>query len=116
MLRSLDKRTGQVWPSELRQTFAGRLAQDQVSMLNPFGAFIVPPLAEAAGVFHTGARLVDVPDDPRLGGPYEGLTNRLALFELRADENLDDVASVGFAEEAMRASDFSIDACPTRRA
>lgn len=101
MLRSIDKVAGRSWPPEMRRTLARSLVQDQVSMLHPYGALIIPELADAIGVFHTNPRLVFVPDDPRLGGTSNPLAGQIVLFEERPDEDMSDVASMGYASNVI---------------
>lgn len=101
MLRSIDKVAGRIWPLELQQTFAHDLVQDQFAMLNPYGAFLVPHLASAAGVYHTNPRLVYVPDDLQFGGVRANLAGSLALFEERPDGDMSDLASMGNASNVI---------------
>lgn len=99
--RSIDKVAGRVWPKELQATFAQRLVQDQFSMLHPFAAFIVPPLADAVGVYHANPRYFIMPDDPRLGPYRERMAGRVVLFEERPDDDMSHLASVGGSEDVI---------------
>lgn len=101
MVRSIDKETGRSWPADLQRTFARDLVQDQISMLHPFAAFLVPKLANAVGVYHTNPRLVFIPDDPRLGPYRSALAGTIAMIEERPDEDLSDIASMGNTENAI---------------
>ncbi|WP_210515947.1 BamA/TamA family outer membrane protein [Hymenobacter terricola] len=83
VLRSVDKSTDSSVPYFLRKTFAADLVQDQISAAHPYAALVVPVLAEAAGVGHTTPRLVQVPDDPRLGPYRREFAGSLALLEAR---------------------------------
>jgi hypothetical protein len=65
--RKLDKDPTKILPPEWRDTWPARVFQDQTSSAHPGGGFIVPPLAEAAGVPHTTPHFVFMPDDPALG-------------------------------------------------
>ena len=85
----------------MRRTIAATLIQDQVAMQHPFGAFIIPRLADPIGVFHTNPRLVFVPDDPRLGAAREVLAGEVVMIEERPDEDMSDVASMGFAKNVI---------------
>ncbi|MEO0740462.1 MAG: BamA/TamA family outer membrane protein [Bacteroidota bacterium] len=98
-LRSIDKEAARRWPVELRGGFAEAAIQDQTSSFHPFAALLVPPLAKAVGIYHTEPRLVYIPDDPRLGRFRSYMANRPALLEVRPDEDMSDVATMGFAEE-----------------
>mgnify|MGYP002777647032 FL=1 len=82
-LRSIEKYPEKAVPEAFRKTFAQDLVQDQISASHPYGALVVPFLAEAAGVYHTNPKVVWVPDDPEFG-PYQTLVaNQLMLFEER---------------------------------
>ena len=101
VLRSVDKEAGRIWDEELKDTFAHDLAQDQFSIIHPFGAFIIPPLADAVGVYHTNPKLFVVPDDPRLGSYADLMAGEFALFEERPDNDMSHVASMGNSEEVL---------------
>ncbi len=101
VLRSVDKEAGKAWGPELQSSFLRTLIQDQMSMLHPYAAFVLPPLADAAGVFHTNPKLFYVPDDPRLGLSREKLAGKLVLFEERPDENMSDVPGMGGTTNAV---------------
>ena len=87
VLRSIEKYTEKAMPPLLRQTVAASIVQDQVSSSHPYGALIVPFLAEAAGIYHTNPRVVYVPDDPLFGEFREKLANTLAVYEERPAKN-----------------------------
>lgn len=99
--RSIDKVAGKVWDPKLRQTFAIRLTQDQFSMLHPYAAFAIPPLASAVGVFHTNPRPYIVPSDPRLGPNGHLLAGQPVLFEERPDDDMSHQASMGRASDVI---------------
>ncbi len=74
---------------------ARRLLKDQTSVINPYGAYIVPPLAKAAGVYHTNPQLVYVADDPALGEYRQSFANALYLLEERPEGDQRHNASFG---------------------
>jgi hypothetical protein len=80
-VRSVDKDATEALPSELRETFVDRLAQDQISSQHPASALIVDRLARAAGVLGVEHRLVVLPDHPRLGAFREEFAGMLGLLE-----------------------------------
>ncbi|HEY3402977.1 MAG TPA: BamA/TamA family outer membrane protein [Ohtaekwangia sp.] len=82
-LRSIEKYPEKAVPEILQKTFAQDLVQDQISAAHPYGALVVPYLAEAAGVYHSNPSVVFIPDDPRLGMYRKDFANTLALFEER---------------------------------
>ncbi|HEX5172024.1 MAG TPA: BamA/TamA family outer membrane protein, partial [Cyclobacteriaceae bacterium] len=84
-LRSVEKFPQAAVPEMLRKTFAQDLVQDQISASHPYGALIIPPMAEAVGIYHTNPKLVFVPNDPNLGIYQNDFANTLCLFEERPD-------------------------------
>jgi hypothetical protein len=103
-LRSVEKFPEAAVPEMLRKTFAQDLVQDQISASHPYGALIVPPMAEAVGVYHANPRLVYVPDDPRLGIYRKLFANTLALFEERPDGDWSENAHFGNSDDIINTS------------
>lgn len=101
VLRSIDKEAGRIWEDELKDTFAHDIAQDQFSIIHPYAPFILPDLADAAGVFHTNPQLFYVPKDPRLGEYADLMAGEFALFEERPDGDMSEVESMGNSEEVL---------------
>ncbi|GAA3941583.1 hypothetical protein GCM10022406_26850 [Hymenobacter algoricola] len=95
VLRSVDKDATKALPENLRDGPIGRLMKDQTSVINPYGAYIVPALATAAGVYHTNPRLVYVADDPALGTFRKEFANALYLLEERPEGDQSAVRSFG---------------------
>ena len=88
VLRSLEKYTEKLLPDILQSTIAGDILQDQISAANPYGAFAIPALADAAGIYHTNPRLVYVPDDPRFGKYRETFAGLPVLYEERPTDEI----------------------------
>lgn len=84
--RSIEKFPEKAIPPPLLSPFTLDIVGDQVSAAHPFAALVIPPLAEAAGVFHTNPRLVVIPEDTTLRQYRKQFSNQLALFEERPDE------------------------------
>lgn len=101
VLRSIDKEAGRIWEEELKDTFAHDIAQDQFSIIHPYGPFIIPDLADAVGVFHTNPELYYVPDDPRLGEYADLMSGEFALFEERPDGDMSEIQSMGNSKEVL---------------
>lgn len=57
VMRSVQKNPAKSLPSLLQETFVRGVAQDQTSASHPYGVVIVPPLAAAAGVYHTNPEI-----------------------------------------------------------
>ena len=101
ILRTVDKDPTKVLPDYLQETAARDLLQDQISAQHPYGALVVPKLADAAGVFHTNPRLVYIPNTPYLRQYIDEFGNTLAFLEEDADENHEETASLGFAKNLV---------------
>ncbi len=105
VLRSIEKFPEKAVPSALRGTIAAKVVADQVSASHPYGAFVVPKLANAAGVYHTNPKLVYLPDDPRLGIYREDFGDGLYLYEERPAKNRSDVESFGRSKKIINTLD-----------
>ena len=95
VLRSVDKDATKALPEKLRAGPIGRLMKDQTSVIHPYGAYIVAPLAAAAGVYHTSPRLYYLADDPRLGRFGPDYAHALYLLEKRPDGDQSGVRGFG---------------------
>ncbi|GGF09171.1 hypothetical protein GCM10011383_20450 [Hymenobacter cavernae] len=95
VLRSVDKDATKALPVRFQKGLIANLMKDQTSVINPYGAYIVPPLAKAAGVYYTNPRLVWVPDDPALGEFRPSFANALYLLEERPDGDQRDSPNFG---------------------
>ena len=83
VFRSVDKDVSKAVPLAIQNTFAQYLVQDQISSSHPYGAFVVPGLAELAGIYHANPELRFIPDDPRLKEHRQDFRNTLVLMEER---------------------------------
>ncbi|GGZ33096.1 hypothetical protein GCM10007049_28410 [Echinicola pacifica] len=92
VLRSVEKYPEAAIPKMLRHTMAKDIVQDQISASFPFGALLIPELAQAVGVVHTKPELVWLADDPGLGIYMEEFANAVYLYEERevAPEKIDE--------------------------
>ncbi len=99
VLRSIDKDPSQTLSVGMRKSFIGRLLRDQTSVVHPYGALIVPPMAEAAGVLHANPKLFVVPNDPALGEFRAEFANMLVMLEERADGDQKNTKDFGFSKD-----------------
>ncbi len=106
VLRSIDKDPSVSVPQALRETVVTGIVQDQIASIHPYGAFIIPKLAHAIGVYHTTPKLVYVPDDPRLGVYRETFANQLMMFEIRPNNDMSSSADFGFSDDVVSAHKF----------
>lgn len=101
VLRSIEKFPEAAIPAELRKTVLADLVRDFISSSHPYAAFVIPPLAETAGIYHTNPQLVYLPDDPALGVYREEYAHGLYLFEERPMKKFDDLESFGKPEDII---------------
>ncbi|RZK56064.1 MAG: hypothetical protein EOO59_10095, partial [Hymenobacter sp.] len=84
VIRSLDKDPSRIMPEKLQKTFVANALRDATSAGNPYGALVVPPLAQALGVPHAHPRLFYVPlNETQLtvADANERLRGKLVLLE-----------------------------------
>ena len=110
-VRLLEKSGTSQVPVELRDGLVGDVVLELRAAMNPYASLAAASLADAAGVTQPSPRIVYVPDDPRLGRYRETFAGRLALFEVRPDddmsdvpgfEGMDDVVSIASLREDLR--------------
>lgn len=102
-LRLLEKSGLAQVPPELRSGLVGDIVRDQRAAANPYGVLVAAELADAIGVLYQQPKIVYVPDDPRLGRYRETFADRLALFEVRADDDVSDVPGLIGASDVVSA-------------
>jgi len=100
-LRGIDKDPAAVLPDNLRTGLARAVLQDQISAQHPYAAFVLPPLAQAAGILHTSPRYVFIPDDPALGTYRRQFANVPAALDEDAKGSQEDNAALGFAKKLV---------------
>ncbi|RFZ91144.1 hypothetical protein D0C36_19575 [Mucilaginibacter conchicola] len=108
VMRSVEKSPDKILPEELRQTFVLDWFDDAMSSQHPYGALVMPPLAEAAGVAHTNPVIGVVVKDPALG-EYNGKFERMVvLLEEREPEGKSD-NTVKMQSKVLADHDYRID-------
>ncbi|MER2998211.1 hypothetical protein [Pontibacter populi] len=81
-LRSIDKDPVEVLYDFWKPTFVTNILRDQTSAANPYGALIIPKLAEAAGVYHANPKLYYVAKKDTSFGPYSNMAQgKLFMLE-----------------------------------
>ncbi|MBO9572161.1 MAG: hypothetical protein J7497_08130, partial [Chitinophagaceae bacterium] len=83
VIRSVEKNPESVIPEPLRQTFAKDWVDDATSAQHPFGALVVPPIANAVGVPHSNPVIGVIASDPALGKYDSTFAGMVALVEER---------------------------------
>ncbi len=74
---------------DFRNTIPEDLIMDFYTAAHPYGAFTIPKLSAAAGVFHTNPKLYYVPKQPALGKFNENYGDELYMIVERPDEPYD---------------------------
>ena len=100
-VRGIDKDPTAVLPAGFRTGLALAVLQDQVSAQHPYAAFVLPPLAKAAGILHLNPGYVFVPNDPALGQYREKFANTPAALEEDAKGSQSQDASLGFSTKLV---------------
>ena len=83
VLRTVKKDLTPLVPEGLKGTFVHRQANDQLSMVHPYGALIVARLAEKISIYHVNPEIVFVPNTEALKEFRDTIGNKLCYFEER---------------------------------
>ncbi|PVY41803.1 hypothetical protein [Pontibacter virosus] len=87
-LRSLDKDPAGILPKFWRNTFVADVLRDQTSAINPYAAFVLPTMAEAAGIPHSKPELVYVlPSDTTFGEHNDKFQDRVFMIEEKYNDD-----------------------------
>ncbi|HEY8399795.1 MAG TPA: hypothetical protein VIK89_00960, partial [Cytophagaceae bacterium] len=106
VLRTVDKDHSKVLPRLLRPTFLSPIFQDQTSALNPYASLIIPPLAEAAGLYHTNPKLYYVPYDTSFGTYIKEFAGRLVIVEEHPGDTWAGEEKFGMPDDIVGTDDF----------
>ncbi|MGV3641365.1 MAG: metallophosphoesterase [Adhaeribacter sp.] len=101
IIRSVNKDPADLLPAQVHTRFRRTVSEDRILSQHPYGALIVPPLAQAAGVLHTKPGLVFVAEDAGLGQYQEDFKNTLAYLEEEIEGNQANEASLGYAQNLV---------------
>ena len=101
VIRSVEKFPEAAVPEELKNTIAADLVKDFISASHPYAAMVIPPLADAVGVYHTNPNIVYLPNEPKLGIYEEEFGGALYLFEERPMKKLKKLKSFGDSEDII---------------
>lgn len=87
VMRSVNKSFGKALPEVFRGTFVEKRINDQVSIAHPYSAITIPPMAKAAGIYHTEPVIRYVPKQAALDTFNDQFGDDLYILEQRPDEN-----------------------------
>lgn len=105
VLRSMYKDGSRIMGGVLKGTFLVDVVQDIFTMSHPYAAFVIPDMAEAAGIYHTNPKLYYMPKQPALGMYNDIFGGGLYLLEERPAGNREDVASFGNSKKIISTFD-----------
>ncbi|MBC5991339.1 hypothetical protein [Pontibacter cellulosilyticus] len=89
-LRSIDKDPIHVVSKFWQPTFVSNVLRDQTSAANPYGALVVPVLAEAIGVPHSSPKLYYISSSDTTFGEYNKLVQgKVFLLEQKYESTAD---------------------------
>lgn len=101
VLRSVQKRVEKVVPIEFRSSIIEHIFQDQIAASQPYAALVVPPLAKAAGIYHTTPEIVYLPKQDALGDYNALFASKLYLFEERPAGDMEDNEQFGKSKKIV---------------
>jgi hypothetical protein len=101
VIRSIDKSFGKALPEITQGTFIEKIVNDQVTIGHPYSALTIPPMAEAARIYHTNPSIYYIPRQAALGRFSDTIGNTLYLFEQRPDENWETAPNFGYAKKIV---------------
>jgi hypothetical protein len=99
--RTVNKDVTQVVPGILRGTFAETVVQDGISASHPYGALVIPKMADAAGIYHANPEIVWIPKQKALTEYNPDFGDKLYLFEERPGGNMEGHPDYGHAVESI---------------
>ncbi|CAM1343019.1 metallophosphoesterase [Tenacibaculum amylolyticum] len=105
VLRSMYKDGSRIMGGVLKGTFLVDVVQDIFTMSHPYAAFVIPDMAEAAGIYHTNPKLYYMPKQPALGMYNDVFGGGLYLLEERPSGNREDIASFGNSKKIISTYD-----------
>jgi hypothetical protein len=101
VLRSVDKTFGGALPENIRGTFIETMANDQVTISNPYGALVVKELAHAVSILHANPQLVYIPKQKALNEFNNDAGDILYFLEERPDENWETASNFAYSKKII---------------
>ena len=108
VMRSLTKDASRALPYPYNQiSGAENILRDNFLSAYPFAALVVPPLADAAQVYHANPKLYYIPKQPALGYHNDLFGGDVYLVEERLGGNWEEQASLGNSKKIISTLDVS---------
>lgn len=105
VMRSMRKDGTRILSGAFSGTVLVPILEDVFTYVNPFGAFILPELADSANIYHTNPKLVFVPRQPILGKYNESFGDDLYLIEERPANDGGEIRSFGYSRKMINSTD-----------
>ncbi|NND64110.1 MAG: phosphoesterase [Flavobacteriaceae bacterium] len=90
---------------DFRETLTEDFILDFYTSSHPYGTFVIGPLSDAIGLYHTNPTLFYMPKHPALGKYNEEFGDELYIIEERPDDGFLDVESFGTPDAIESTSD-----------
>lgn len=104
-MRSVKKDASRTLPYPFTETFVKDIVVDNFSAAHPLATLVVPPMADAIGVYHTNPEIYYVPKQAGLDTYNDDYANELYLVEERPDDDVwQEKASFGKPDEIVSTS------------
>ncbi|SFU29043.1 Outer membrane protein assembly factor BamA [Pustulibacterium marinum] len=84
---------------DLENTFPQRVLKDFYTAAHPYGAFVIPTLSDAVGVYHTNPHLYYIPKQRALGDFNENYGGKLYMIEERPMDAYTNLESFGSPDD-----------------
>nr|WP_308990965.1 metallophosphoesterase [Mariniflexile sp. KMM 9835] len=91
---------------QFEDTYTEGLLQDIFTGSHPYAPFVVGPLADAVGIYHTNPVLYYVPKQNAIGQFNDEFGDELYMIEERTDDGHGDKASFGFSNTMISTDDL----------
>lgn len=101
VLRTVDKSFERALPEIYRGTFVQDWVNDQVTISHPYAVFTIPPMAEAAKIYHSDPVIGYIPKQAALKGYNNKYGGYLYMVEQRPDENWETADNFGNATKIV---------------
>lgn len=102
VMRALTKDAKRFIPYPFNKVTAlESVVKDYYLSTHPFAATLVPPLADAAGVFHANPTVYYIPKQPALGVFNDNFGDEVYLVEERAAKDWQELASFGNSDDIV---------------
>lgn len=107
VLRSVNKNVEKIVPPPLRNTVVQSIIQDGIAASHPYGALVIPKLADAARIYHANPKLVYLPHQESLGDYNSDFADALYVFEERPGGNASTHKNYGGTKKTINTLDLA---------